>query len=141
MNDREFLLAVLADGRPHSLAEILSRSMNERGCGLTVHSRVADLRKHGYTIEHGRVEGAERGHAHTYLLVSSPQQDPTQSQVDAGLGPGAGLGLTADGSCSEGDGEPPHSAPALRPPWKQGAAGSTAAGAGAEQLSLIGRAA
>lgn len=73
MTDREWLLSVLADGRPHTLAYLLARSMNERGCGLTVHSRVAEARKLGYVIEHARVPGEERGHGHTYTLVSSPE--------------------------------------------------------------------
>lgn len=50
MTDADFLLSVLSDGEPHSLNEILSRSFRERGCGLTVHSRAADLRKRGHVI-------------------------------------------------------------------------------------------
>lgn len=72
MTDAEFILDVLGDGEEHSLAEILTRSMDDRGCGLTVHSRVAELRKKGYAIEHLTVKGAERGHAHTYRLISAP---------------------------------------------------------------------
>ena len=45
MTDVDFLLSVLADGEAHSQAEILRRSFDERGHGLTVHSRAADLRR------------------------------------------------------------------------------------------------
>jgi hypothetical protein len=47
--DTEWLLSVLADGRAHTHTEILSRSFAARGCGLTIHSRISDLRdaKHG----------------------------------------------------------------------------------------------
>lgn len=87
--DCEFILDVLGDGEEHSLAEILRRSMDERGCGLTTHSRVADLRKKGYTIEHLTVPGAERGHAHSYRLVSAPatpvEPGPPDSEPGAEL--------------------------------------------------------
>lgn len=75
MTDCDFILDVLGDGEEHSLAELLSRSMSERGCGLTVHSRVAQLRTRGHVIEHATVKGAERGHGHTYRLVSLAQPE------------------------------------------------------------------
>lgn len=49
--DNAFLLSVLADGRWHTLTEILSRSFADRGVGLTVHSRAAELRRAGHVIE------------------------------------------------------------------------------------------
>ena len=67
--DAAFLLRVLSDGRPHSLNEILQASFAERGCGMTCHSRVSDLRAQGHTIIHETVKGAERGAGHTYRLV------------------------------------------------------------------------
>lgn len=51
MTDTDFLFDVLKDGDWHAQAEILARSMVERGCGLTVHSRAADLRKRGHKVE------------------------------------------------------------------------------------------
>ena len=51
MTDALWLLSVLKDGCWHSRDAILSRSFSERGCGLTVHSRVSDLRKNGHRIE------------------------------------------------------------------------------------------
>lgn len=50
MTDKRFLLAVLSDRREHRLSEILRRSFAERGCGMTVHSRAADLRRDGFEI-------------------------------------------------------------------------------------------
>ena len=50
-NDTDYLAAVLADGGWHRLEEIVQRSQRERGHGLTVHSRAADLRKRGFTVE------------------------------------------------------------------------------------------
>ncbi len=70
VTDCDFILQVLADGHPHTLNEILQRSFAERGCGLTVHSRVAELRKQGYVVEHANIHGAARGAASTYRLVS-----------------------------------------------------------------------
>lgn len=70
--DCAFLFSVLSDGLPHTLNEIHRRSFSERGCGLTVHSRVSDLRtKHGYVIEHLTIPNASRGEGHAYQLVSS----------------------------------------------------------------------
>lgn len=66
--DSDFLLRVLRDGRPHSLNEILQRSFRERGCGLTVHSRAADLRvKRGYDIRNWK--DGERGAGSWYRLA------------------------------------------------------------------------
>lgn len=58
--DVEFLQRVLSDGQPHNLNEILRRSFAERGCGLTVHSRAADLRKRGVDVRNWKdgVRGA-----------------------------------------------------------------------------------
>ena len=76
MTDAQFLLSILEDGLPHSHADLLHRSSTERGCGLTVHSRIADLRAKGHTIACDRVPGAERGHAWTYRLLGSlPESD------------------------------------------------------------------
>ena len=61
MTDREFLLKVLGDYQPHTLNEILSLSLAERGCGLTVHSRAADLRRDGYLISNKALGGRRRG--------------------------------------------------------------------------------
>lgn len=84
VTDGGFLLAVLADGGWHTLTEILARSFRDRGCGLTVHSRAAELRRHGHVIENriGRTpiagpgrRGFER-HVSSYRLVAraaSPQ--------------------------------------------------------------------
>lgn len=51
MSDTDFLLHVLRDGFWHSQHNILEQSFRERGHGLTVNSRAADLRKLGYTVE------------------------------------------------------------------------------------------
>lgn len=77
--DTAFLLRVLADGRPRTLNEILSASMAERGCFLTVHSRAAELRAQGHRIVNERVPGRTRGAGSVYRL------DPTAEEV---FGPG-----------------------------------------------------
>lgn len=51
MTDTDFLERTLSDGMWHSHSEILSRSMLERGVGLTIHSRASDLRKRGHRVE------------------------------------------------------------------------------------------
>ena len=72
-SDCGFLLLFLGDHKEHTLTEILRASFAERGCGLTVHSRVADLRRDGYTIEWRHVPGEKRGNASAYRLISQPQ--------------------------------------------------------------------
>lgn len=69
--DCDFLLEVLSDGGWHSTSEILRRSFVERGHGMTVHSRVSDLRKkRGLEVEHRRAAG-ERADAFQYRLAAS----------------------------------------------------------------------
>ena len=70
--DCESLLDVLRDGREHSLNEILRLSFNERGCGLTVHSRAADLRKRGHDVRQRTV--GKRGNGSLYRLIVKPRQ-------------------------------------------------------------------
>lgn len=68
MTDCEFLRWTLRDGEWHSLNDVLRRSFAERGCGLTVHSRVSDLRAQGHRIEHRMV--GRRGDGSQYRLLS-----------------------------------------------------------------------
>lgn len=51
--DADFLLSVLEaqPGEWVAQTEILRRSEQARGCGMTVHSRAADLRARGLTVE------------------------------------------------------------------------------------------
>lgn len=105
VTDHEWLLGVLADRLDHSLAELLARSMEERGCGLTVHSRVAQLRDEGHVIVHQRIAGAERGHAHVYRLVGSlPAPGAAEPQQPT---PGAGSEAPSAQSGPETDGGRP----------------------------------
>ena len=66
--DLAFLLRVLDDRRPHTLNELLQRSFAERGCGLTVHSRAAELRAKGHNVTNLRIPGAKRGAGSAYRL-------------------------------------------------------------------------
>jgi hypothetical protein len=112
MNDADFLLRILSDGKPHSQAEILRRSAEERGCGLTVHSRASDLRKRGYPV----VCTIERrnGRAFSYYQLLSPQASEPEPQSDlenpsderlglvdaAASGPSGSLGASSEPSLS-----------------------------------------
>ena len=71
MTDVDFLLSVLSDGEPHTNDELLRRSIAERGCGLMIHSRVADLRARGHQITCEHVKGEKRGRAWRYRLVDA----------------------------------------------------------------------
>jgi hypothetical protein len=82
VTDAQFILSVLEDGQKHSQADLLRRSFEERGCGLTVHSRIADLRK-DHVIVCERVPGASRGHAWVYQLVGSLPTSPQSSPEPA----------------------------------------------------------
>lgn len=93
MTDADFLLSVLEDNQPHSQSELLARSFNERGCGLTVHSRIADLRRKGHVIVCERVEGKTRGQAWRYQLLGSLSEGD-EGATDGGGSRPAGPGLS-----------------------------------------------
>jgi hypothetical protein len=72
--DADFLLAVLRETPNEfvSQAEILRRSQADRGCGLTVHSRIADLRRRGYSIPPALCIRAEDGRVTSYYRILEP---------------------------------------------------------------------
>lgn len=51
VTDREFLLLLLRDGHSHCKSELEQRSLIELGHRMTVHSRVAELRRDGWMID------------------------------------------------------------------------------------------
>lgn len=62
----ERLSYILEDGEWHTSAELYRRSMS------IVHSRIADLRRRGWTIECERVAGAEGAKAYRYRATGRP---------------------------------------------------------------------
>lgn len=85
MTDCDWLLELLSDGREHTLTDLIRASIDQRGHGLTVHSRVSDLRGQGHTIEHSTITGAERGARHAYRLVlAQPESTLIGAGVDSG---------------------------------------------------------
>ena len=69
MTDNEFLLWMLQDRRGWvSRDAILRESFATRGCGLTVHSRAADLRKRGHVVVQ-RSERAGNGRVVSYYRL------------------------------------------------------------------------
>lgn len=85
MTDAQFLLEVLSDGEPHSSAEILRRSFEERGHGLMVHSRAADLRKSGHIITCEHVPGKRRGDGWEYQLLGSLDTSPQSASINSSV--------------------------------------------------------
>jgi hypothetical protein len=81
VTDAAFILSVLEDGERHSQAELLRRSFQERGCGLTVHSRISSLRGEGHVITCEHVKGAQRGEAWVYQLLASPVPESDLTSV------------------------------------------------------------
>jgi hypothetical protein len=76
MSDADFMLNILKDGREYTTGEILAYSQHERGCGLTVHSRISELRKRGHTIT-TRCLGRKNGRSiYAYRLVALRERDP-----------------------------------------------------------------
>ena len=65
MSQSTRILAVLADGKPHSTAELYRRVG-----GMILHSRVAELRKRGYRISCEYV-GGSGAEAYVYTLEDS----------------------------------------------------------------------
>ncbi len=68
MTDAEFVLDCLRRGGWWSLNDLLRASLAVRGCGLTVHSRVSDLRAAGHVVEHRMV--GRRGDGSQYRLLT-----------------------------------------------------------------------
>lgn len=95
-SDADFLLAVLRENSDRWVGQqaILDRSASARGCGMTVHSRVSDLRTRGYVIEN-RCERVGTRVISFYRLVTTSLNEPPDSEV---LPAFTGLG----GSLSEG---------------------------------------
>lgn len=83
--DCDFLLRVLSDGEAHSLNEILRRSFSDRGCGLTVHSRAADLRARGYRINNWK--DGQRGDGSKYRMLLGVEERVGETPVDPGVFP------------------------------------------------------
>lgn len=95
--DATWLEQVLSDGERHSHSEILSRSYVERGCGLTVNSRAADLRKRGRVVtctihrsEDGRAESAYQMAPDRYVEGQDMQFSPDGRKRPRYCWPGEG---------------------------------------------------
>lgn len=65
------ILRVLRDGQPHSV-----RTIHERAGFSRLNSRITDLRKAGYDIEHRVIEAPSQVDRHVYQLLASPPARP-----------------------------------------------------------------
>jgi hypothetical protein len=72
--DADFLLDMLRETPNEfvSQAEILRRSQADRGCGLTVHSRIAELRSRGYNIPPALRVRNDNGRVISYYRIVPP---------------------------------------------------------------------
>jgi hypothetical protein len=77
LRDSDWLLGVLSDGKPHSHAELMRRSMDERGHGFTPHSRAADLRKLGHDVQVQVWRANGRAHSSYRLVLRVESQSPS----------------------------------------------------------------
>jgi hypothetical protein len=95
MTDASFMLSVLEETPDEwvSQMEILRRSEQQRGCGLTPHSRASDLRNRGLVIEN-RTERVGTRVISYYRLVPSLASAP----VSVSSGPLSLTGIGADAS-------------------------------------------
>lgn len=86
-SDADYLLDVLSDGEWHEHGEILRRSEQERGCGLTPHSRASDLRKRGHQVKvQGRQLPGEKRRRYFYRLETLNAAEQSVG-VEAGESP------------------------------------------------------
>lgn len=106
-SDTDYLAHVLADGEWHSRDEILAQSMRERGCGLTVHSRAADLRKRGVTVLCDTENNTTNRRISFYRIVEARGGHGTQGEPAA---PSSSSGVETpaakDGALSEAQTNP-----------------------------------
>jgi hypothetical protein len=122
-SDADFLLAMLRETPNEfvSQAEILRRSQAERGCGLTVHSRIADLRRRGYNIPPALCLRAEDGRVVSYYRILEPPLREAGSVVSSfSLGSDGESGFSERGAPLT-KGEP---SPSKLPPVSVGFRGS-----------------
>lgn len=70
--DADYMLRLLME-RPHTTGEMIDRSFRERGCRFTPHSRAADLRRRGITVECARVGTINRRAIYMYSLPEPVQ--------------------------------------------------------------------
>jgi hypothetical protein len=73
VTDTAFVLAQLGDG-PRTTMQLITASIYERGCGLTAHSRVADLRRDGHDIRCARIGSRDGRGVYEYTLIQKPVQ-------------------------------------------------------------------
>ena len=87
ITDANFMLSVLREtpGDWVSGSAILQRSFQDRGVGLTVHSRASTLRERGHTIE-CRVERSEEMRAISYYRLVPPLSDAGSSAMSTSRG-------------------------------------------------------
>ena len=97
LTDTDFLAAALEDGLWHSHTEILDRSLTLRGCGLTIHSRAADLRKRGHVVE-TRLERDQRGRTVSYYKLGVAGTATDDRLVNGGAAAGVAPGAIQDAS-------------------------------------------
>jgi hypothetical protein len=116
VSDSDFLLRVLQDGGWHSRDSILARSFAERGCGLTIHSRAADLRRKGYSVEVDVRGGTRR--ASFYRLGAL--EAGSAGRAFGGSGDGVSL-LPASSAGSASSASSPVVSPHRTPPGREGA--------------------
>jgi hypothetical protein len=95
MTDNDFLEVVLRE-HPNewvSQREILNISEQRRRCGMTVHSRVSDLRRRGHVIEN-RCERVGTRVVSYYRLVEPSLTPPPVSVLPPPAGSGIGGGVS-----------------------------------------------
>jgi len=87
LSDANFMLGVLREtpGSWVAGSAILQRSFQDRGVGLTVHSRASTLRERGHTIE-CRVERSEEMRAISYYRLVPPLSDAGSSAMSTSRG-------------------------------------------------------
>ena len=88
MTDNDFLLRVLEHGGWHSRDQILALSMRERGCGLTVHSRAADLRARGHVVDVEVRGGSRRA---SFYRLGALGEASASIEPPAGVSPSASI--------------------------------------------------
>jgi hypothetical protein len=84
MDDTDFMRHVLADGDWHGQMEIIGRSIEIRGHGLTPHSRASTLRERGFRVENRQhVVNGRRVSEYRLTLNESVGDSSPESSADS----------------------------------------------------------
>lgn len=123
------VLAVLQDGRPHTVPEI-----HDRAGTMRLNSRIAELRKRGHNIICEHTPGETGAGAYSYRLITGPLSPGRPEATAESEATPYGLAAARDGEQTDGV-QPPSPRPGLSDPSSFAGGGPSGSGLGTGTVS------